>query len=184
MVGARADSQQATPAAAKEQLRLLLSDDRILDQKYDSNRAKTPVQILQEHCHKHEGELPMYTSVEAPSRHLAPSRAICRHLPSALRRGGRVAAAATAPAAPPPASAAAAPTIAAATIAASTVSAAPVASASLATSVASAALAAFPSSAFSSTVASSPFTTSVASAALAAASFAAAVATSQNFQTS
>ena len=40
-------------------MRLPMSDDRILE----STVGKTPIMVLQEHCHKHEGELPKYTAV-------------------------------------------------------------------------------------------------------------------------
>ena len=37
-------------------MRLRLSDDRILH----NTVGKTPVMVLQEHCHKHEGQTPTY----------------------------------------------------------------------------------------------------------------------------
>ena len=40
-------------------MRLPMSDDRILE----NTVGKTPIMVLQEHCHKHEGELPKYTTV-------------------------------------------------------------------------------------------------------------------------
>lgn len=48
-------------------LRLSLSDDRILD----NTVGKTPVMVLQEHCHKHFGSLPTYTDSIDP--HYSPS---------------------------------------------------------------------------------------------------------------
>ena len=40
-------------------MRLRLSDDRILH----NTVGKTPVMVLQEHCHKHEGQTPTYSTV-------------------------------------------------------------------------------------------------------------------------
>ena len=61
-VGATAESLEARECEA---LRLRLSDDRILD----NTIGKTPVMVLQEHCHKHVGKLPDYTDVvEAPGK--------------------------------------------------------------------------------------------------------------------
>ena len=40
-------------------LNLPLHDDRILE----NTIGKTPVMVLQEHCHKHVGKLPTYSSV-------------------------------------------------------------------------------------------------------------------------
>jgi dsRNA-specific ribonuclease len=45
-------------------LRLKLTDDKILD----STVAKTPVMVLQEHCHKHVGRVPTYTDVTETAR--------------------------------------------------------------------------------------------------------------------
>ena len=59
VVGANA----ATVARLEQQeaatLRLRLSDDRILH----NTVGKTPVMVLQEHCHKHEGQTPTYSTV-------------------------------------------------------------------------------------------------------------------------
>ena len=43
-------------------LRLKLTDDKILD----STVAKTPVMVLQEHCHKHVGRTPTYVELPRP----------------------------------------------------------------------------------------------------------------------
>jgi hypothetical protein len=60
---------RATVASLEEReaqtLRLQLSDDRILDNPI----GKTPVMVLQEHCHKHVGKLPDYSDViETPGK--------------------------------------------------------------------------------------------------------------------
>mmetsp|Transcript_23470 Transcript_23470/g.77931 ORF Transcript_23470/g.77931 Transcript_23470/m.77931 type:complete len:337 (+) Transcript_23470:1092-2102(+) len=44
-----------------EALNLPLSDDSILD----AQVGKTPVMVLQEHCHKHVGKLPVYSAAQA-----------------------------------------------------------------------------------------------------------------------
>ena len=56
---------QSLEAREVEALRLPLNDDRILE----NTVGKTPVMVLQEHCHKHVGKLPEYTDhVEAPGK--------------------------------------------------------------------------------------------------------------------
>ena len=50
-----------------ESLQLRLSDDRILE----NTVGKTPVMVLQEHCHKHVGELPVYTDCVEPGSSIA-----------------------------------------------------------------------------------------------------------------
>lgn len=61
-VGATLESMEAKEV---ETLRLKLSDDRILD----NTIGKTPVMVLQEHCHKHVGKLPEYLdAVETPGK--------------------------------------------------------------------------------------------------------------------
>ena len=57
-VGANAATADSLEQQEVATLRLRLSDDRILL----NTVGKTPVMVLQEHCDKHEGQLPVYTS--------------------------------------------------------------------------------------------------------------------------
>ncbi|KAL3900777.1 MAG: hypothetical protein SGPRY_012393, partial [Prymnesium sp.] len=66
-VGAAPGSTEALEKRELDTLRLSLSDDRILD----NTVGKTPVMVLQEHCHKHFGSLPTYTDSIDP--HYSPS---------------------------------------------------------------------------------------------------------------
>ena len=59
VVGAHASTSASLEQQEVETLRLRLSDDRILD----NSVGKTPVMVLQEHCHKHEGHTPTYSTV-------------------------------------------------------------------------------------------------------------------------
>ena len=59
MVGANAATVEALEQQEVATLRLRLSDDRILH----NTVGKTPVMVLQEHCHKHEGQTPTYSTV-------------------------------------------------------------------------------------------------------------------------
>ena len=59
MLGARRVTVAELEAKEVETLRLKLSDDKILE----STVGKTPVMVLQEHCHKHVGRVPTYTDV-------------------------------------------------------------------------------------------------------------------------
>jgi len=62
-----ASASHSTLEALEQQevatLRLKLSDDQILQ----NNVGKTPVMVLQEHCHKYEGKLPEYATSEVAS---------------------------------------------------------------------------------------------------------------------
>ena len=58
-MGANAATVEALEQQEVATLRLRLSDDRILH----NTVGKTPVMVLQEHCHKHEGQTPTYSTV-------------------------------------------------------------------------------------------------------------------------
>ena len=62
VLGGATETLESLEAKEVETLRLPLSDDRILD----CTIGKTPVMVLQEHCHKHVGKLPTYTDVVDP----------------------------------------------------------------------------------------------------------------------
>ena len=57
VLGAQKATLESLEAQEVAALRLKLSDDRILE----NTIGKTPVMVLQEHCHKHVGKLPEYT---------------------------------------------------------------------------------------------------------------------------
>ncbi len=57
VLGAKRVSVADLEAKEVATLRLKLTDDKILD----STVGKTPVMVLQEHCHKHVGRVPTYT---------------------------------------------------------------------------------------------------------------------------
>jgi hypothetical protein len=57
VLGAKRISVADLEAKEVATLRLKLTDDKILD----STVGKTPVMVLQEHCHKHVGRVPTYT---------------------------------------------------------------------------------------------------------------------------
>ena len=59
MLGARRVTVAELEAKEVATLRLKLTDDKILE----STVGKTPVMVLQEHCHKHVGRVPTYTDV-------------------------------------------------------------------------------------------------------------------------
>ena len=61
VLGAKRVSVADLEAKEVATLRLKLTDDKILD----STVGKTPVMVLQEHCHKHVGRVPTYTDVTA-----------------------------------------------------------------------------------------------------------------------
>ena len=59
VMGAVSNSAESLEAKEEMTLNLPLHDDRILE----NTIGKTPVMVLQEHCHKHVGKLPTYSSV-------------------------------------------------------------------------------------------------------------------------
>ena len=75
VLGAKRVSVADLEAKEVATLRLELTDDKILD----STVGKTPVMVLQEHCHKHVGRVPTYTDVtETAQGQRAPRKASVR----------------------------------------------------------------------------------------------------------
>jgi len=81
MLGARRVTVAELEAKEVATLRLKLTDDKILE----STVGKTPVMVLQEHCHKHVGRVPTYTDVtEAAAGQRAPRASSVRSGPQSF----------------------------------------------------------------------------------------------------
>ena len=81
MLGARRVTVAELEAKEVATLRLKLTDDKILE----STVGKTPVMVLQEHCHKHVGRVPSYTDVtEAAAGQRAPRASSVRSGPQSF----------------------------------------------------------------------------------------------------
>tara|TARA_Y100000748_G_scaffold135503_1_gene113721 strand:+ start:125 stop:1378 length:1254 start_codon:yes stop_codon:yes gene_type:complete len=81
VLGAKRATVADLEAKEVEMLRRKLTDDKILD----STVGKTPVMVLQEHCHKHVGRVPTYTDVtETAQGQRAPRKASVRSGPQSF----------------------------------------------------------------------------------------------------
>ena len=81
VLGAKRVSVADLEAKEVATLRLKLTDDKILD----STVGKTPVMVLQEHCHKHVGRVPTYTDVtETAQGQRAPRKSSVRSGPQSF----------------------------------------------------------------------------------------------------
>ena len=81
VLGAKRVSVADLEAKEVATLRLKLTDDKILD----STVGKTPVMVLQEHCHKHVGRVPTYTDVTETARgQRAPRKSSVRSGPQSF----------------------------------------------------------------------------------------------------